>query len=72
VDAWNTTIERIAGKPFRSEAETHARDEHSAFHPIMTGLIERVGFQILKCEFQEGSITEYLGRRRGRGIKSKK
>jgi putative AdoMet-dependent methyltransferase len=64
VDAWISDMERMAGTQFRPEIESHVRDEHSTFHWIMTGMIERAGFQILKCEFKEGFITEYLCRRR--------
>jgi putative AdoMet-dependent methyltransferase len=64
VETWISAIEQIAGAPFRSEAETHVRDEHSTFHWILTGMIERAGFQILKFEFHEGFNAEYLCRRK--------
>jgi len=49
-----------AGNDFKSEAETHIRDEFSTFDWIMKGLITRAGFRIERSGSADGFATEYV------------
>lgn len=49
-----------AGMDFKTEVETHLRDEFSTFDWIMKGLITNAGFRIEKSRSHDGFSTEYI------------
>ena len=49
-----------AGNDFKSELETHIRDEYSTFDWIMKGLITNAGFKIERSRSNDGFSTEYV------------
>jgi putative AdoMet-dependent methyltransferase len=49
-----------AGNDFKSELETHLRDEFSTFDWIMKGLITKAGFKIEKSKSNDDFSTEYV------------
>jgi ubiquinone/menaquinone biosynthesis C-methylase UbiE len=49
-----------AGKDFKTEVETHIRDEYSTFDWIMKGLITNAGFKIERSKSNDGFSTEYI------------
>lgn len=44
----------------RDEVAQHIRDEHSTFSWIMSGLIERAGFEIVQAEYSMRIYADYL------------
>ncbi|MCE5333151.1 MAG: methyltransferase domain-containing protein [Desulfobacteraceae bacterium] len=63
IDSWIAGFERIAGKEFRKEVETHIREEHSTFGWIMNGMLQKAGFAVDKCKSDDGFVTEYACRK---------
>ncbi len=63
IDSWISTFERIAGREFRQEVETHIRDEYSTFGWIMHGMLQEAGFDVEKCRSRDGFVTEYACRK---------
>jgi ubiquinone/menaquinone biosynthesis C-methylase UbiE len=59
IDTWISNFVKHAGPDFQSEVETHIRDEYSTFRWIIDGMIERAGFKIVKCQSNDGIVTEY-------------
>lgn len=63
INSWIAGFEKLAGKEFRSEIETHIREEYSTFAWIMDGMLRRAGFTVEKCESADEFITEYACRK---------
>lgn len=63
IDSWIAGFGKIAGEEFKSEVETHIRDEHSTFGWILHGMLERVGFSVDKCRSDDDFLTEYACRK---------
>jgi len=60
MDKWvKSAIEKV-GSDFKTEVETHARDEYSTFDWVMEGMLEKAGFEIQKKDYGEGFWTTYL------------
>lgn len=49
-----------AGDEFKTEVETHIRDEFSTFDWIMKGLLSNAGFTIKRSKSGDGFSTEYV------------
>ncbi|HCY36201.1 MAG: class I SAM-dependent methyltransferase [Candidatus Margulisiibacteriota bacterium] len=60
INDWVTGFEIKAGKEFRTEVETHIRDEFSTFNWVMEGMLKKAGFIIEKSRTSDGFITEYF------------
>jgi putative AdoMet-dependent methyltransferase len=60
IDSWISGFEKIAGKEFKAEVETHIRDEHSTFKWILDEMIQSAGFKIEKYRSNDGFMIEYL------------
>lgn len=63
INSWISGFDKVAGEEFRSEVETHIRDEYSTFGWIMKGIIERAGFTVERCKSDDGFVTEYACRK---------
>jgi ubiquinone/menaquinone biosynthesis C-methylase UbiE len=63
IDSWIAGFEKVAGEEFRSEVETHIRDEYSTFGWIMNGMLDKAGFSVEKCRSDDGFLTEYACRK---------
>lgn len=63
INSWISMFESVAGEEFRSEVETHIRDEYSTFGWIMDGMLERAGFAVEKCRSEDEFVTEYACRK---------
>jgi len=63
IESWISAFEKMAGKEFRSEVETHIRDEYSTFAWIMNRMIEDAGFAIEKCRSVDDFMAEYACRK---------
>ena len=63
INSWISGFEKIAGDEFRSEVETHIRDEYSTFGWVLEGMIEKAGFTVEKCRSGDNLITEYACRK---------
>lgn len=63
IDSWISGFEKMAGKEFGKEVETHIRDEHSTFGWILNGMLQKAGFAVDKCRSDDGFVTEYACRK---------
>jgi SAM-dependent methyltransferase len=46
IDGWFESMRAVAGQHMGNEAVVHIRDEFSTWDWIMTGMLERAGFQV--------------------------
>lgn len=63
VEKWISGFEKITGKGFRKEIETHIRDEFSTFNWIIEEMLNKAGFRIEKLVSPDGMQTEYFCRK---------
>lgn len=63
INSWISGFEKLAGKKFSSEVETHIRDEYSTFGWIMDGMLKKAGFAVEKCRANDDFMTEYACRK---------
>ena len=63
IDSWISGLAKVAGEEFRSEIETHIRDEHSTFGWVLRGMLEKAGFTVEKCRSNDEFVTEYACRK---------
>ncbi len=54
---------KLAGEEFRSDVETHIRDEFSTFDWVMKGMITNAGFSIERSGSKDEFGTEYICRK---------
>jgi ubiquinone/menaquinone biosynthesis C-methylase UbiE len=59
INNWISGFEKIAGKEFKAEVETHIRDEHSTFKWVLDGMIQNAGFKIENYRSNDGFFLEY-------------
>jgi len=63
IEAWVDGLGKKAGEALRRDVESHIRDEYSTFEWILTGLLERAGFQIERSRSADGFLCEYVCRK---------
>jgi putative AdoMet-dependent methyltransferase len=60
INSYISDFSKKAGSDFKSEVETHIKDEFSTFDWIMRGLITKAGFRIERSRSNDGFSTEYM------------
>ena len=63
INLWISGFEKAVGEEFRSEVETHIRDEYSTFAWIIDGMLEKAGFAVEKRQSGDEFVTEYACRK---------
>jgi putative AdoMet-dependent methyltransferase len=63
IDTWASNLGDVAGETFKTEIETHIRDEYSTFGWILTGMLHRAGFEVERFRSDDRFISEYLCRK---------
>lgn len=62
IQHWIDRMPRVSGYASQ-EFETHVREEHSTFTWVLSGMLERAGFEILETEESSPEYGEWLCRR---------
>ncbi len=63
INSWISGFEKVAGEEFKTEVETHIRDEYSTFGWILKGMLEKAGFAVEKCRSADDFVSEYACRK---------
>ncbi len=63
IEGYIANLVKLAGDDFRSEVETHIRDEFSTFGWIMNGMLTNAGFRIERSGSNDEFGTEYICRK---------
>ncbi len=59
INRWISEFEKNAGTEFKTEVETHIRDEYSTFAWVLDGMIRNAGFKIEQFRSKDGFAAEY-------------
>jgi len=57
---WISSMTRMVGADFATEAEAHIRDEYSTYDWVMEGYLTRAGFLIDETNYTDGYNATYL------------